>query len=304
MLGAAVLGELGKAGRTNGGGHGLLSGGGTSLGSVAHNRADALILHGETDAVGTEVNQVLLVLRIGLGLAHIGLGGAVGLHHARRVERHTGVLLALRTGAVGHLLLGGGVVERAFVVLIHLKAVHVGNLAARVVVVLVGKLLVALQQIVHVVVAQHEDTSAQWHSHIVEFLLHRDDVLAGDHLACTVACGFARGQNHRRFRAVASRGDGVNGLLVLGFVQSFAVTLDHGCNLVIAQRVELIVSNHRRARLEFVKRDGFVGILQRFNLQRIGGVVDQHGGVHADMHQVDHVIIHILVETLDHVVPA
>ena len=78
----------------------------------------------------------------------------------------------------------------------------------------------------------------------------------------------------------------------------------HAAHFVVADSVQLVVSQGRGLCVELVKAYGLVSIGQRCNVQRIGSVIHQHSRVAAQLREVDNVVIDVLVIAADAVVPA
>ena len=69
------------------------------------------------------------------------------------------------------------------------------------------------------------------------------------------------------------------------------MTLLHSGNLVVADGVQLIIGDRGHLGLELVKLNGDVLVIKCLQGDWVGGVVDKHVRVNANLHQVNHIIV-------------
>ena len=128
--------------------------------------------------------------------------------HALRIERYRSLIDRAAHGRRSERLLRAGlVVCRTLRFFVDVKPIQACNLAARIVIILSGKLLVVLEQIGNVIRAQHEATACLRHTHFVERFLHFNDVVARQAFTsrCATIFDIARRLQHRRLSRVRVR---------------------------------------------------------------------------------------------------
>ena len=81
------------------------------------------------------------------------------------------------------------------------------------------------------------------------------------------------------------------------------VSLLDAAELVVADGVEFLVPDGGGFGLEVVEGDRLIGIGDGGDIQRVGGVIDQHLRVTAQLNEVDGVILHIFIVGADELEP-